>query len=91
MKRLITILILTVSMAGAINLTYPNDLVLEYREASEAFLTLYENACQDSCWIFGIWTETPTVVRSALLTLASAKKAETIAAWTALNNYITSE
>ena len=45
MKKLIAILILTVSLAGAINWEYSNELALDLRVKTELFLTLYEAAC----------------------------------------------
>lgn len=45
MKQTIAILILIVSMAGAINWEYNNELALDLRAKTETFLTLYELAC----------------------------------------------
>lgn len=88
MKKLILIAILTVATAGAINLTYPSDLVKDYMDASENMVREYERACMDSVEVMGIWIATPAAVRTALLQKVAAHRLEVIAAWIALNDYI---
>jgi len=88
MKAIIPAVILFVSIAGAINLEYPSELVNTYKDASENMLREYERACYDSVEVCGVWIEMPDEVRTALIAKASAYRLEVIAAWNALNDYI---
>ena len=91
MKKLIAILILTVSLSGAINLDYPEELALAFNDAAENMLREYERACMDSVCVCGVWIEMPDEVRSALLVKAAAYRLQVIASWDALNDYIMSD
>jgi hypothetical protein len=87
MKKLILILIL-VSLAGAINLDFPEELRVQMDEAYFGFWDAYENACQDSVEIFGIWIETPGFVTDSLIAITAQARADVTSTWSDVIDYI---
>jgi hypothetical protein len=88
MKKLIAILALAVSLAGAINLDFPEELRLQMDAAYFGFWDAYENACQDSVEIFGIWIETPAFVTDSLIAITATARAQVTSTWQAVMAYI---
>ena len=88
MKKLIAILILIVSLVGAINWEYPNELAYEARRSLNAFLNAYESACVDSISVGGVQFPMPLTIRNYWRDVAQTERTNFITAWTALNDYI---
>jgi hypothetical protein len=88
MKKLIAMLILLVSVAGAINWDYPEELALDCRNSLEAFLNAYENACIDSISVGGVSFVMPTEIRNYWRAVAQTERANFVTAWGLLNAYI---